>query len=133
MLILLNSVFFIVLNYFLFMLFNNLKNIRYRFIMFVFFLFIIIFISLIYDFIESFMINKKGFIILLFFSLSPIIMKAVHDFNSNTLIRQLHNIKKGKLYYLFESLNFNYLKSWYILISLIQVLILWSDNSLMNP
>ena len=89
-------------------------------------------LAIFYDLLEAFMINKEGFIVLLIFSFSPIIINAIHEINSKKLVKRMESLKKEKITSIFDGYNLNYLMSWYIVVSIVQIILLWTPNVLID-
>lgn len=85
------SIFFIVLNYFVYKLTRKNDEFKYQFLFVIIFFFSIAIVVKIYNFfyIESFMIHGKPFAILLLFSFGIAIIHLINKFTSNRLTSRL--------------------------------------------
>lgn len=89
---LLNIIFFIIVNFFLFKFYNSLNSLKFKIGFILIIIIFLLFLNIIYDllFFHAFFIEKKLFIVLLFLSLSPIILDLIFIRN----IRKFINSKE---------------------------------------
>ncbi len=123
-----NTLFFLTVNIFLFYKASSGKRANLQYTIIAIFILIILLLKFLYDYIyiEGLFLPKKVFMILSIFSFCPLIINLIRQRNIVRLNRRLDKNLKADLP------KINYLLVLYILISITQIVILWSNNNLMN-
>lgn len=123
----LNIIFFVCLNFFLKKVINKIHNFKKSYLIFLFLFFIlIILIGRIYDYlyIEMIMLEKEKFIVLLLFSFSSLIINLTHS-RIISVLNIKNRLKNNSIYSILEINFFSFI---IILITLVQIFYMLSDN-----
>ena len=120
------TLFFLILNRFLYYQATSSSSFKYRLKIVVRFLIVYIFLNLSYEYIyvKGVFLNRMKFLVLFVFSISPLIMFLMHQRN----LYRMHKRLEKDILSNFPKIN--YLLVLYIITSIIQIFFLWSDIQL---